>query len=107
MAGPLSVGFVTVAVPGTAVPLSAKSIKAYGIRVQPRTDASNSNIGNIYIGGKGLAKGTPSTIYAILYPDQTEGRDIMAATAAGLLDLADWYIDADNAGDGALVGYIT
>lgn len=108
MPGPKGNGFVIVASPGTAVSLvgSSKSIKAYGIRLQPRTDISNSNIGNVYIGGKNLNKANAATIFAILSPEQVEGRDIASATAQALVELADWYVDADNAGDGVLVGYV-
>lgn len=105
MPTPASLGFILNAVPGTPVPLSATRLLVRHLRLQPRTSATGVNVGNVYIGGPTLTKNTATTIFAVLSPEQTEGRNFDAADA-GLIDLSQWYMDADNAGDGVLVGYL-
>lgn len=105
MPTPASGGFVLSGTPGTPVPLSAVKLLVRRLRLQPRTSATGINVGNVYIGGATLTKNTGTTIFAVLSPEQTESREITALDN-GLIDLSQWYMDADNAGDGVLVGYL-
>lgn len=101
-----SLGFVTVPTPGTPVALSATRLLVRHLRMQPRSAATVVNVGNTYIiipGGAG--KGTAASIHAILSPEQVEGKDFLSNNDTGLIDLSQVLIDADNAGDGFLVGY--
>lgn len=91
--------------PGTSVPLSANSTAVPSLRVQPRASATSMNVGNVYIVTRGGSKNTPGSIYAVLGPEQTEPKEISKADDWRLIDLSQWAVDADNAGDGVLVGY--
>jgi hypothetical protein len=98
---PQSLGFVTVPTPGTPVPLSASPLLSSG-RVQPRSAPGVVNVGNVYLGTKGMNKSTGAGVYAVLSPEQVEGFPLTPA-----VDLAQLYLDADNAGDGVLASYLT
>jgi hypothetical protein len=104
MPSPKSLGFITVSIPGTSVPLVSASQLVRGIRVQPRASATSLNVGNVYIVTHGGSKNTPTSIYAVIGPEQTEVPFRYPGDAT-MLDLFDWAIDADNASDGALIGY--
>lgn len=101
-----SLGFVTVPTPGTAVALAGLLTGAVILRLEPRRNQTTVNVGNVYIGGSNLSKNTPTTIYAVLSPEQVEGTEISAAGAKDFLDISQYFVDADNAGDGVLVGYL-
>lgn len=110
MRPPASLGFIVSAIPGTPVQLSSTRLLVRHLRLQPRASATVTNVGNVYVGGANLTKGTPTTIFAILSPEQTENRSSGGSDPGlmdpSLVDLSQWYIDADNAGDGVLVGYL-
>ena len=101
-----SLGFVTNSTPGTPVPLASSPVLVTGLRLQPRRSASVQNVGNIYIitkssGGKGVS----ATIFAVLFPEQVEGRDVVLLQDSKL-DLSQIYLDVDNSGDGVLPGFV-
>lgn len=95
---PTGIGFVNVPNPGTPVALSAASLFCPGFRVQPRRNATTVNVGNVYL------KDANGNTWAILSPEQVDGKDF--ALIIDAYDLSKWFVDADNAGDGMLVGYI-
>lgn len=91
---PQSLGFVVVSSAGTKVPLSSSPLQVRAARIQPRSAAGVVNVGNVY-----LKTGT-GTVYAVLSPEQVEGIPVPFWT-----DLSQWFVDADNSGDGVCVGY--
>lgn len=74
------------------------------IRLEPRRSQSVVNLGNVYVGGSNLNKNKPATIYAVLSPEQVDGLPIMSPGSSFDIDVSNWWIDADNAGDAVLVG---
>lgn len=80
--------------------MSASPLLSSG-RVQPRSAPGTPNVGNVYIGNKGMNKSTGAGVYAVLSPEQVEGFPLRPA-----VDLAQTYLDADNSGDGVLIGYL-
>lgn len=103
---PFSLGFVTVATPGTPVALSASSQNTPQFRVQPRKNATTENAGNVYLITQSTGgKGTATTIYAVLVPEQIEGF-VLPPVQSNIYDISNWYVDADVAGDGVLVSYV-
>jgi hypothetical protein len=99
---PQSLGFITVRTPGTPVPLSATPLQLSSVRVQPRSAPGILNIGNVYLGARGMNRSTGAGVYAVLSPEQVEGFPLSPA-----VDLAQVYVDADNAGDGILGAYVS
>lgn len=100
---PQSLGFVTVPTPGTPVPLSATALNA-AIRVQARSAPGSQNVGNVYLGSKGMNKSTGAGVYAVLGPEDTGH---FPPHGGPWFDLGQLYLDADNAGDGVLVAFST
>jgi hypothetical protein len=95
-----SLGFIIVAVPGTKVQFSANNITVRSMRIQPRSAALVPNVGNVYL------KNASGQIYAVLSPEQVDGRLFIPMGDSELLDLSQWWVDADSAGDGILCGYV-
>ena len=101
-----SLGFINVAASGTPIALAAATKGATRIRIQPRKDAVTTNTGNIYIMCANLgAVANPGSIYAILSPEQVEGIELIPV-GSNAWDLAQIWLDADNNGDGALIGLV-
>lgn len=97
---PRSLGFILVTSAGIPVRLASVQQMVSSVRLQPRTSPSSANVGNIYIGSQDMNKNTGAGVYGILSPEQVEGFQF-----PGFMDLAQIWIDADNSGDGVLVGY--
>lgn len=94
-----SLGFVTVASPGTKVRGTTQfPFLCHFIRIQPRRDASTVNVGNVYIYGSSDA----TLPYAVLFPEQVDGVQLGGSQS---IDLSKVWVDADNAGDGVLIGF--
>ena len=99
-------GRINVATPGTPVQLASSSTIAQRVRVQPRKNASTVNTGNVYLITIGTGgKGTATTIYAVLSPEQVEGLELFPV-GSNVFDLSLLYVDADTAADAVLVGYL-
>lgn len=98
---PRSLGFITVPTPGTPVPLASSGLLVASARLQPRSAPTVVNVGNVYIGTQGMNKTTGSGVYAVLSPEQVEGFQL-----GPYVDVAQIFLDADNAGDGVLAAYL-
>ena len=112
MLPPKSLGFINVATAGTPVPLSATPLVVNFFRVLPKKDAATENSGQVYLTNSLASTATPSgavdnptSIYAILAQEQAEGVELPPVKSEQY-DLSEWYVDADNDGDGILVGYV-
>lgn len=95
-------GYVTVTVAGTPVPVSATQIISAGCLIQ----AATTNTGLIYVGGSNLSgvtgralEITPGSAIEIVGPDI---RGIQEE-----IDLADIRVDAATSGDKVVVTYFT
>jgi hypothetical protein len=98
---PQSLGFVIVPTPGTPVPLSVSPLLA-AIRIQARSAPASQNVGNVYIGTKGMNKSTGAGVYAVLGPEAVEP---FPPHGGPWFDVGQLYLDADNANDGVVIGY--
>lgn len=87
-----------VTVPGTAEPLKATDVYAVSLLVFPKT----GNIGNVYLGTSGVDKTTSKQI--IVTP--TTPYISFDVPTGNKLNLADFYIDADNGTDGVYFMYL-
>ena len=92
---PQSLGFIVVASAGTPQKLSATPLQATGVRIHPRSAEGVVNVGNIVL------KNAAGKIFAVLSPEQVQPFFLQDT------DLAQVYVDADNSGDGVLVGFWT
>jgi hypothetical protein len=113
-----SLGFVTVTTPATPVRATvnrpspgtpADRIAAQTVRFQ----ALPANQAVVYIGSQEMDKSTGDHVYAVI-PAPASATDgpfaDFTATVRGAsagLNVADFYIDADQAGDGVVVSYMT
>jgi hypothetical protein len=98
MIGPGS--FKIVAIPGTAVPLSATSQRVAFVTFFPRQQSGNPNVGEVRLGGLPTAPaiGIPSGSGMRLSPGDSGVAWPIQSTNG--YDLAEIYLDADNANDG-------
>lgn len=105
-----SLGFVVVTTAGMPVQVSASQLISALIRFQAKKNQTNENTGNIYIMTANVpAASNPTKIYAILYPGQASDPVEVGGSPFFIgngLDLSQIWLDADNNGDGALVGYV-
>lgn len=101
-------GRVSVAVPGTPVPLTTN----------PATTASKLFVqvipgltGKTYLGSKTLTKSTLAGVARVLWPNPTGGFSenffLESQDGTNSIPLAEYAIDADVAGEGLLVTYWT
>jgi len=92
--------YVTVSTPGTAVRVSSTDLFVHDATFIA-TRADGKNVGTVYLGTSSVDRSTdrqmPMAPDAV-QPYYTEGKHI---------NLADFYIDADNSGDGICVLYRT
>ena len=103
-----SVGKFTVTTPGTLVRLTsgqttpAAKYSCHAIMVQ----ALPANVGKVYIGTSAMSRAALTGLYAILPLPSTTSIPVFTAAltlAPNSLNLADLFIDADNANDGVIV----
>jgi len=94
-----ALGVVTVAHGGTAVAVTSSDLPSRAISIQ----ALAGNTGNIYVGTSALVGSTKVGCYFILGAGET-----FQSTSFGLnaIDPREVYIDADEDGEGAVVGLI-
>lgn len=103
-----ALGRVNVATPGTPVPLSvdptARASKIY-FQVIPGLT------GKGYIGKNGMVRTTLANVVRILWPNSTGGISdsffLESNADSDVLNLSDYYIDMDVAGEGLLISYWT
>ena len=95
---------------GTPVQLSATSKPFNELLIQPMSDLSALgtapvfNVGYIYLKRTSTAKGTGSTDIVMAIPNTSTGVTLRAQSRNGD-DLMQYWLDADNSGDGALLAY--
>jgi len=101
-------GRVNVATPGTPVPLStdptARASKIY-FQVIPGLT------GKGYIGKSGMVRATLANVVRVLWPNSGGGFSdsffLESQQDADVLNLSQYYVDMDVAGEGLLVSYWT
>ena len=102
--------FATVT-PGTPIRLTstqadpAAKFSCHGVLIQ----ALKSNVGVIYIGKSGLVRSTYANVGAVLGIPTTNflpSFTVALTLAPNSINLSDFYIDSDNAGDGVLVSVL-
>jgi hypothetical protein len=99
MPKPGSTGFIT-ATAGVPKPLSANNLRVRSIRIQPRVSLTVMNVDNVYI------KNAAGQIYAVLGPEQVDGRSFIPMGDTELIDLSEWFFDVAVTGDGIICGYV-
>jgi hypothetical protein len=99
-------GKITVTTAGTPVQITATPTACYGFIVSPDI----ANAGATHFGVAGLVKATRAgVIRTFLKPAATGEGDYIRITSPGgnILNLADYWIDAETSADAMLVSYIT
>jgi hypothetical protein len=99
-------GRVNVATPGTLVPLSTNtSLRASKIYFQVIPGLT----GKGYIGKSGLVRATLVNVIRVLWPNSAGGFSdsffLESAADSDVLNLSEYYVDMDVAGEGLLVTY--
>ena len=101
-------GKVTVPTPGTPVPLNPSIVATASVLAVQTIPGLTSKI---YIGQQDMNKATLAGVCRILWPNPSGGicdQFILTAETGGDgVRLAEYYIDSDVAGEGALVAYWT
>ena len=92
-------GEKAVTVSGTAEPLVGVNTYAISMLVQPKV----GNVGNVYFGDSGVDKTTSKQIII----SNTSGGISVDAPVGYKINLFDYYIDADNPGDGVRYTYFS
>jgi hypothetical protein len=101
-------GRVNVATPGTLVPLTTNtSLRASKIYFQVIPGLT----GKGYIGKSGMVRATLVNVIRVLWPNSSGGFSdsffIESSEDSDVLNLSEYYIDMDVAGEGLLVTYWT
>jgi len=101
-------GRVNVTTPGTLVPLSTDpTLRVSKIYFQVIPGLT----GKGYIGKTGMVRATLSKVIRVLWPNSAGGFSdsffLESGSDSDLLNLAEYYIDMDVAGEGLLVTYWT
>ncbi len=101
-------GRINVATPGTLVPLSANStLRASKIFFQVIPGLT----GKGYIGKSGMVRATLANVIRVLWPNTAGGFSdsffLESNQDADSLNLSEYYVDMDVAGEGLLVTYWT
>jgi hypothetical protein len=101
-----ALGRVNVATPGTLVPLStdptARASKIFFQVIHGLT-------GNAYIGKKSMVRATLVNVICVLWPNASGGISdsfyVESQQDSDVLNLAEYYLDMDVAGEGLLISY--
>ena len=101
-------GRINVATPGTPVPLSADpTLRASKIFFQVIPGLT----GKGYIGKSGMVRATLAKVLRVLWPNASGGFSdsvfLESNADSDVLNLSEYYIDMDVAGEGLLVSYWT
>jgi hypothetical protein len=99
-------GRVNVATPGTLVPLTTNaSLRASKIYFQVIPGLT----GKGYIGKSGLVRATLANVIRVLWPNSAGGFSdsffLESGEDSDVLNLSEYYIDMDVAGEGLLITY--
>ena len=106
---PNSLGLIAVPNPGTPVRVTANT-NLWANRI--RFADVIGETGRKFLGVQGMNKGTSAGVLKEFWPTGSGGGmadayEIWAATEHDLLRLSDYWIDANNAGEGLIVAYWT
>src|SRR5262252_2860037 len=103
-----TLGRVNVATPGTPVALSTdpnQRVAKIFVQVVPGLT------GKAYLGKSNMARATLAGVVRVLWPNTSGGASesffIEAADGTDILNLSEYYVDMDVAGEGVLVSYWT
>ena len=101
-----ALGRVNVATPGTPVPLRADpTVRAAKILFQVIPGLT----GKGYIGKSGMVRATLANVIRVLWPNASRGISdaflIESRQDSDVLNVSNYYIDMDVAGEGLLVSY--
>jgi hypothetical protein len=101
-----SLGRLNVTTPGTPIPISTDpTVRAAKIYFQ----AVPGLTGKGYIGKKGMVKAALTNVIRVLAPNPTGGISdaffLESHQDANVLNLSEYYIDMDVAGEGLLISY--
>jgi hypothetical protein len=103
---PLGLAIQTVATPGTPQKLSATPLNTKAFIVKPiKALPGTANTGNIYIGAANMVKGTGAGVFKVLATGAADFLIERSRNSGEYLDMSQWYIDADTAGDGCQIGF--
>jgi hypothetical protein len=99
-------GRINVSTPGTPVPLSTDpTLRASKIFFQVIPGLT----GKGYVGAKGLVRATLAGVIRVLWPNASGGFSdsflVESYSDSDVLNLSDYYVDMDVAGEGLLVTY--
>jgi hypothetical protein len=100
----IPLGRFTVPTPGTVVALSVKQLKCHAILIE----AAPSNTGKVYIGIATMVKGVSGEMAVLAIPTANT-IPVYSETISqcpNAINLQDFYVDADIAGDGVVVSYL-
>jgi hypothetical protein len=99
-------GLVTVATAGVPQALAASVTETKDIWIRPlKSIPSTANTGNIYIGNSAMVKSTCVGVMLVIKTGDAPVHVERPRTSGEFYDLSQLYIDADNTGDGAIIGY--
>lgn len=107
-------GFVTVPTPGTPVN-AASNVQGYATKGVPchgyLFQGKVGNVGKVYIGLRGFNKTTGVGLFHVLLPptdiaSPPPSFSVALTIAPNGLNLAEVFIDADQANDGVLITYL-
>lgn len=105
-----ALGLKTVSAAGTPVQLSASGLKCrtivvHGLKaIGATTVAPTENVGAVYLMRGNVAKGaTGASVAATILPGEKVAIPVADKNSHALL--SDFYLDADNNGDGGVISY--
>ena len=104
-----SFGKISVPTPGTPVPVTSDT----NLRVERmRFAAAIGDTGRVFLGVSGMNKANATGVVKEFWPTGSGGGvadafDIWAEDSRHLLVPSDYYVDANNAGEGLIVAYWT
>lgn len=99
----VSLGLIAVTSAGTPQALWPSSLPCDAVNILPMKGPTTANVGNIYIGTKGMNKTSLVNVLYILASGQPATTVRSRATFKD--DVNNYYIDADNSGDGAVISF--
>src|ERR1700690_658377 len=103
---PQSLGLVAVTAAGTPQQLTSTHVEVKDFWITPlKALPSTGNVGNIYIGTSTMVKATGVGVFRVIKTGDAPQHIERPRTSGEFYDLSQWYIDADNNSDGALIGY--
>lgn len=98
----ISYGYVVVASPGTPVPINQRNLNPENQALQSvSVQTKAGNVGAMYIGERNMDRGSGIGVYLVIGAGQQAPLGNPAIPSS--LNAALLYLDADNAGDAALV----